>query len=122
VDFEAPRKVGTPVTAGGFLAPAVLSPRQGATVSSPLDVTGTAPGAAKVEIKVRYRTVLIGGVPIQGTLHQDTVPTDANGKFEARGIDIALRFKGSDTSYTIEVTGVSSSGKKSKTTTVTVKG
>lgn len=122
-DFEAPRKVGTPAAGGGGLAaPTVLQPKAGATVSSPLDILGTAPGAASVELRVRYRTVLAGGVPIQGTLHQETVKTDANGRFEAKGVDVALRFKGTDTTYTVEAVAVSSSGKRSQATVVAVKG
>ncbi|MCC6404601.1 MAG: hypothetical protein IT207_11395 [Fimbriimonadaceae bacterium] len=121
LDFEAPRKVGS--TASTTLGePQVTSPKAGATVTSPLTITGTAPGAAQVKIKVTYRTVLAGNFPLGGTLYQQALKTDANGGFEAKDIDVSLRIKGSDTTYTIEVVGVTSAGKESKATTVVVKG
>lgn len=120
-DFEAPRKVGS-TAAAGLGDPQVTSPKAGATVTSPVTITGTAPGAAQAQIKVTYRTVLAGNFPIGGTLYQQAVKTDANGGFEAKDIDFSLRIKGSDTTYTIEVIGVTAAGKQSKTTTVVVKG
>jgi hypothetical protein len=83
-------------------------------------IEGTALGSKTVQIRVMYRTTVLGGFPLTGVLSQMEVDTDANGKFKSDSISLSFRLKGSETEYTIEVIGVAADGKTTETTTITV--
>jgi hypothetical protein len=103
--------------------PATIStPTDGATVRSPLVVTGTALPGVKVNVRVSYATTMLNALRVTGNLADVTIDTDKNGNWKTDGIDLGSTLRGSNTEYTVTVTAIDPQGAKSTATTIKLKG
>lgn len=102
--------------------PVIVSPKEGTTPTSPMTVTGTAAAKSRVRLTVEYTTVLLGAVPVGGTLSEQTVETAADGTFKSQPVKLQTLLGGKNTTYTITVVAVNANGDESEPVTVTVKG
>ena len=102
--------------------PVIVSPKEGTTPASPMTVTGTAAAKSRVRLTVEYTTVLLGAVPVGGTLSEQTVETAADGTFKSQPVKLQTLLGGKNTTYTITVVAVNANGDESEPVTVTVKG
>ncbi len=102
--------------------PVIVSPKAGTAPASPMTVTGTAAAKSRVRLTVEYTTVLLGAVPVGGTLSEQTVETAADGSFKSQPVKLQTLLGGKDTTYTITVRSVNANGDESEPVSVTVKG
>ena len=117
--IEAPARISGTATTGTPPAPEVTSPTAG-SVASPIIVRGTTLPNLSVKVRVRYRTSLFGAIPVTGTIFEDVIKADANGRFETESITLSDP-GGSDTSYEITVIAVGDGGKESSPKVITVR-
>lgn len=115
--IEAPGRIGT--------APAVLTPptitvpAQGAAVTSPLVITGTAPPSTRVRLRVDYVTTLLGAVRIPGVATDQVVDVDAAGRFQSQPIQLGTLIPGGQTVYTLTALTLGPEGQESEPRVVT---
>jgi hypothetical protein len=106
---QAPQRVN------GVAAPvklAVSSPSAGASVSSPLTVTGTHTANQKLLVRVEYATTMAGALRVTGTVTEVTVTANAQGQWTTEPISLSTIVSGSNTEYTIIVTALNAGGEK----------
>lgn len=109
------------VGAGAFGPATISSPLEGAKVSSPLVVSGTALPGVKVNVKVSYATTMLNTLRVTGNLADVTVDVDSRGNWKTDGIDLGSTLRGSNTEYTVVVTAIDTSNNNAKATAVTRK-
>lgn len=107
---------------GQLTAPVITSPVQGATVSSPLVVSGTAPPNTQVRLKVDYATTVLGALRMTGTITEQMVDVGDNSRFRSDQINLGTLVKGKNTEYTITATTVGPTGSESEPAVITVAG
>lgn len=101
--------------------PKISSPVEGATVASPLVITGKALPGSRVEIVVNYRTSVLGGLNLSGELADVIVEADDKGNFTTEPINLDTLVRGRGTTFTIVAVTLGENNKKSDSTKVTVK-
>lgn len=102
--------------------PVITAPKDGARASSPLVVSGTAAAKSRVRITVEYTTLLLGAVPVGGTLSEQTVDTAADGTFKSEQIKLQSLPGGKNTTYTVTARSVNANGDESEPVSVTLNG
>lgn len=102
--------------------PVIVSPKEGTAPASPMTVTGTAAAKSRVRLTVEYTTMLLGAVPVGGTLSEQTVETAADGTFKSQPVKLQTLLGGKNTTYTITAVAVNANGDESEPMSVTVKG
>lgn len=117
--IEAPNRISATTPSGTPPIPVVTAPTAG-TVDSPVIIRGTTVSNGNVKIRVRYRTSLFGAIPVSGTIFEDVIRADANGRFETEPVNLSDP-GGEDTSYEIMVIAVGDSGKESSPKVITVR-
>lgn len=99
----------------GVAAPvklAISSPAAGASVSSPLTVTGTHTANQKLLVRVEYATTMAGALRVTGTVSEVTVTANAQGQWTTEPISLSTIVSGSNTEYTVIVTALNAAGEK----------
>ncbi len=121
----APLKGDLSLAGGAPAAPAIDSPAEGAQVSDPLTVTGTAAPGATVQVAVTFSGSVLGGlVPVSGAVANTEATADADGRWKATGISLrsgGLLGQGGNTTFTITATAADAAGDTSPATTVHVR-
>ena len=110
---------GAPVA---LAAPVITSPTDKASVGSPLIVTGTAAPNSRVRLKVDYVTTVLGALKLTGSVGEQVVDVDDQGKFGSEPINLGTLVKGKNTKYTITAVTVGASGQESEASKVEFSG
>ncbi len=120
--FTAQAASGVAVNAGALEAPKLTSPEEGARIGAGnLIVRGTAGSGARVRIRVEYSATLLGLLERKGTLYDQVVDADQNGKFETRPIDVNFLGADRNTTYTITAVTLGANETASEATVLRVK-
>ncbi len=98
--------------------PVVVSPGQNAAVPNPLIVSGRAARNARVQVRVEYRSKVIGLVTIQGAVADLVVTADRNGNWQTEPINLGRTLGNRGVEYTITATAINSVGVTSEPTLV----
>ena len=117
--MEAETKVGgLPVAAG---APKITSPADGASVTSPLTITGTSTAGASVRLVTTYSGTVAGLFGVSGTVNDQTATVNNQGVFKSSPIDLGTLISGKDTVYAVKATVVAVDGTESNPASVKFK-
>jgi hypothetical protein len=107
-------------TSGVIQKPTITSPTQNSDVSSPLVVRGTAMANSRVRVEVKYATMVLGKLRMNGAMSVQTVNVDGRGRFQTQPIALDNLIKGRNTEYTITATALNAQGEESEQTVITV--
>ena len=112
--------VGTtpPAETGDLTPPKFSSPKPNERVGSSVVIKGTGPRNGRVGLKVEYRAKLLGVLPVGGTLTEQAVSIDANGRWQSPAIDLSTMLGGSDTQYIVTAWTVGLDGRHSELVTL----
>jgi len=110
---NAPPKPDAPA----MTKPEITSPTEGATVNSPLTITGKAAAGSQVRLKLDYTTKVLL-LNFTGTLLEQVVTADADGNWKLAGVNLDTAATGRGTSFTLTTWMVSDGDKLSDPTTV----
>ncbi|MEI6914670.1 MAG: stalk domain-containing protein, partial [Armatimonadota bacterium] len=102
-------------------APVITSPVDRGKVQSSLVIAGTAQRGSKVRLSVDYVRTVFGVLGLNGTLAEQVVDVDQNGKFVTKAIDLSS-VKGKNTEFTITATAENIQGEVSEPAVVVVTG
>lgn len=105
--------------AGPLTAPVIQTPAQGAAVTSPLTISGTAPPNTEVRLRVEYVTTVLGALQLNGVVTEQLVTVGSNGRFTSEPINLGTLVSGKNTQYTLTATVIGASGEESQPTVVT---
>ncbi len=108
----------TTPAAPAMTKPTIASPTEGATVDSPLTITGKAAAGAEVRLKLDYVTRILV-LNVAGTLLEQVVKADADGNWRLDGVNLDTSGTGRGTRFTLTAWMVSAGDKLSDPTTVT---
>lgn len=109
---EADRRIGGGTTT--LTRPVITRPTEGAAVTSPLTITGTAPANSQVRLRVDYVTRVLGAINLTGTLTNQVVDVNSRGQFSSEPISLGTLVGGRDTEYTLTATTIGASGQESE--------
>jgi hypothetical protein len=94
--------------------PVITSPAIDAKLADQFLVTGTAPRGARVRLVVQYKASVLGVLGTTGTLSEQTVDVDEQGRWESQPIRLSGFATGRGTTYTITATTIGRNGKESE--------
>jgi len=118
---EAERRLNTRALVAALDKPVIESPANGARVTSPLTVTGRADAGAKVKVRVDYSAKLLGLLTVNGTITEELVTADDQGRWQTSAINLDSAAIGGDATYTITAASVGADGKLSEQARVSVR-
>jgi hypothetical protein len=100
--------------------PTIIAPT-GSRVGETIVLRARSANAERYEVRIDYVTTVLGGLRLNGTVHQRTYEADSRGELRTDPIDLDVSIGGSNTEYTITVTAVSSDGTRSEPAKMTVR-
>ncbi len=105
------------VRTGRPTAPRILYPGNSSSLSSTLNIRGTATPYTNIKIRIDYRGKLAGLVTVKGSALDTVVSTNRDGAWETQ--EVNLRGIGSGVEYTLTAISVNAAGEESPATVMT---
>jgi hypothetical protein len=117
---QAERGIG--MQAGPLQAPQVTSHQPNQQVRSPLTLEGTAPPNSRVQVRIEHRTMVLGALPMGGTIAERVVDVDADGRWRTAPIPLDTLVRGSNTEYTVTLVALVPGAEPSEPVTLRLRG